>query len=902
MMYAALILVIMSFTSQLVLASQNHFKNQLLGRCPETQLSFTSSDNLRVTEGSGVLNLGISLTKKACTDMQVEYGYYVTSGTVIGTHVSSAVSGIVTIPKGQKTATISFSILQNAVSETEKAVFISLRGGKNTKQKINLKANSVKGILIADDESTYGTVAAVATSGSSICILIDGVLKCWGDDSNGTVGNGATSGFMTTPKTVNAGTSFSAVAMSGGGTACAITTSGVLKCWGSNFNGSVGDGTTANKTSPTTIASGTLYSEISTGVYHTCGITTANVLTCWGNNAQGQLGDGTTSATATTTPKVINSGTTYAKVAAGGYSDGSSYMHTCAITTSGELQCWGRNNNGQVGNNTLTNQLTPVTIDSGVSYTVVRAGGVHNCAITTSGVLKCWGDNSKGQIGDGTLIDKLIPTEIDPGQTYLDVDLGDLYTCAITTSNKLKCWGENTYFNLGNRSNVNERSPVAIDTTENYVSLSAAGGTVNSAQSSACGVTTTGRLKCWGSNNGHMVLDSKGVYGDIGISEANSGLTFASVSVGGHSACGLTPNQDLYCWGANTSGQLGDRTVIPRDSAVLVDPGVKYAMIDIAGGTSMVAPWYPHTCGITTTGVLKCWGSNSEYQLGNGTTVQKIKPTVIDAGTTYSYVATGYSNTCAITTAGVLKCWGDNSKGQLGIGSTVDQSTPTVVASGTTYSVVDVSEAYNNWNYHTCAITTAGEMQCWGSNNQGQLGNGTTAAMVNAPVAIDTAETYAMVTIGGGFLQGYTCGLTTGNKIKCWGNNSYGVLGVGDTTQRTSPTPVDAANDYAKISSKGEVSCAVTTTGQLRCWGYNFYSMVGDGTTTNRSSPVNIDAGKTYVDVGVGHEAGSRSGICGIEASTLKLRCWGYSTYGSVITSPKIIGAPMFIPQVQQNP
>lgn len=890
----------MSLSFELAFAAQNHFNNQLLANCPDAEINFSTSDALTVAEGSGVLNLGIVLSRGACADTPIEYGAYSESG-VVGTHFSSTVSGSVTISKGQKTANISFSILQNALSESEKTLFISLRGARNSRQNIKVGINAMKSIVITDDESAYGVITKVVTSGDSVCILINGAVKCWGTNSVGTVGNG-TSNDSLYPYTVSAGTSFTALTMGGGGAVCAVTTAGVLRCWGSNFGNVLGDGSVASwRTSPVTVDSGTPYLDVSLGQNHGCGITTANVLKCWGatNNNVGQMGDGTT--TGSNIPKVISSGTTYAKVSVYGMNGGLSAHHSCAITTSGELQCWGRNGQGEIGNNTTVNQLSPVPIDSGVSYTIVRSGANHTCGITTSSVLKCWGDNSQGQIGDATLTDRLIPTEVDAAQTYLDVFLGDSYTCGITTSNKLKCWGDNTYFNLGDGTQVDKTSPIIIDSSESY-NLAALGGGVitNSTRAATCAVTTAGRLKCWGNNAGQFVVGT--TTGFNNIRDVNQDIKFASVSVGKGSACGINLNQKLYCWGSNLNGEIGDRGTLARNAAVIVDSKESYTMVSVSNDSTMNAP-FPHACGITTSGVLKCWGSNQLGKLGDGTTVQKIKPKVIDSGITYSYVTAGYYNTCAITTAGVLKCWGENSKGQLGIGSVVSQSLPAVVASGTAYSVVVTSARYDNGNHHTCAITTAGQLQCWGSNHQGQLGNGTTSASPStSPVPIDTGETYAAVSIGSGFLRGFTCGLTTGKKIKCWGNNGAGALGVGDTVARTSPTPVDAVTDYKKLSLKGEISCAVTEAGRLRCWGYNFYKMVGDGTTTNRTSPVDIDASRTYADINLGSEAGSRSANCAIEDVTNRLRCWGFNYNGTLIDGPTTIPTPLIIPQASQLP
>ncbi|MFM6930498.1 MAG: RCC1 domain-containing protein [Bdellovibrio sp.] len=889
-MYVAVILSILAFGVEYAFGAQHHFNNQLLANCPDAKLSFQTAENLRVAEGSGSVNLVVSLTKRACFNTQIEYGYYSGTG-VIGTHFSAEVAGTVTIPKGQKTATISFSILQNALQESEKTLFITLRGAKGTKQKITLKENSSKQILITDDESTYGTITQFATSGNASCIIIGGVLKCWGENSTGSVGDGTTV-TKPNPVVINGGTSYSKVSMNSSGAVCAITGTGVLKCWGSNYSGSVGDGTTLQRNAPVIIDGGQAYSEIATGFRHTCGITNTNVLKCWGDNSKGELGDGTT--TNSTTPKVITvAGVTFAKVAAGGYNGGG--YHTCAISTDGDLYCWGSNSKGELGDNTTTDNATPGLIDSGTKYALVKLGGYSTCGITTTGVLKCWGSNASGLLGDGTLVaTRLVPTTIDAGQNYLDVAISDVSTCGVTSSNKMKCWGDNTYYNLGNWTKTGSRLPIAIDSNENYSSVFVNGGALNAAPSSACGVTTTGGLKCWGNNNGQMVFENSSRFNSI--RQISQSLTFSKFSVGEFSMCGITPSNSLYCWGANNTGQVGDRTQINRDYAVLIDPNTKYSMVDV-GSSSNSSTDTGYACAITTTNELKCWGLNDNSKLGDGTTTTKMKPKVIDYGVQYSTVSVGSIHTCAVTTDGILKCWGANAKGQLGIGSTTAKSTPTVVDSGVTYSSVVVSATYNNGNVHTCGITTDGDLKCWGSNNQGQLGDGTTTASL-IPVVIDSGVKYSKVKIGAGFLQGFTCGITTGQKIKCWGSNTYGGLGVGDTTQRLSPTVVDAANSYKALAAKGEIACAVTVAGRMRCWGYNFYKLVGDNTTTNRLAPVDIDAATVYDDVDVGHTAWVEASNCGIESTTLNLRCWGFNESGAMAL-PNTIGIPAFIPRVQ---
>ncbi len=277
---------------------------------------------------------------------------------------------------------------------------------------------------------------------------------------------------------------------SGSQQGCGITFSGILKCWGDNFNGQLGDGTIIKKLIPTTIDSGVTYSQISNGYTHTCGITLTGILKCWGGNTDGELGDGTT--TSSRIPISIDPGEAYVQVS-------SERSHTCAITVTGILKCWGSNNSGQIGDGTITQRPTPTptTIDPGVFYSQIAAGYLHTCGITTTGILKCWGNNVYGQLGDGSTVQKLNPTIIDFGVTYFQISNGAYHTCGLTPSRVLKCWGNNSSGQVGNGTD-NDGSkiltPTIIDSGVSYYEPRAG-------SSHTCGIdTSSGNIKCWGEN------------------------------------------------------------------------------------------------------------------------------------------------------------------------------------------------------------------------------------------------------------------------------------------------------------------------------------------------------------------------------------------------------------------
>jgi alpha-tubulin suppressor-like RCC1 family protein len=348
--------------------------------------------------------------------------------------------------------------------------------------------------------------------------------------------------------------------------------------------------------------------------------------------------------------------------------------HTCAVTTSGGLKCWGTDGTGQLGNDAaLTNQATPVDVlglTSGVAS--VSAGGNHTCAVTTSGGLKCWGYDSQGQLGnDAALTNKPTPVDVLGLMSGVaSVSAGGYHTCAVTTSGGLKCWGYDFEGNLGNDAALTNK-PTPVD-----------------------------------------------VFG------LTSGV--ASVAAGTQHTCAVTTSGGLKCWGNDAKGQLGN-------DAFLTDKSTPVDVLGFTSGVASVAAGGDHTCAVTTSGGLKCWGDDSQGQLGNDAALTN-KPTPVDVfGLTsgVASVAAGGLHTCAVTTGGGLKCWGTDGTGQLGNDAPLALQPTPVDVLGLTSGVANVSGGYS----HTCAITTGGGLKCWGYDGDGRLGND--AALVNQPTPVD---------------------------------------------------------------------------------------------------------------------------------------------------------------------
>ncbi|MGZ4757974.1 MAG: Calx-beta domain-containing protein, partial [Acidimicrobiales bacterium] len=293
----------------------------------------------------------------------------------------------------------------------------------------------------------------------------------------------------------------------------------------------------------------------------------------------------------------------------------------------------------------------------------------------------------------------------------------------------------------------------------------------------------------------------------------------------------------VECWGENAYGVVGDGTTTDRLTPVAVS--------GLSSGVAEVSVGYYHACALTTVGGVRCWGENSRGELGDGTTATRLSPVAVSGLTSgITSIATGldhahHDHTCAVTTTGGVKCWGDNQFGELGDGTTTDRSTP-VDVSGLTSGVVAVYAG----GTATCAVTTGGGAKCWGNNDAGQLGDGTTT---NRSTPVDVSglgsgvSTIAMSqsSAGEGIGGSHTCAVTTSGAARCWGNDADAQLGDGATgTNRTTPVGVAGlTSGMVGVAVNFWDGCAMASSGAVRCWGS---SEVGDGTSKQRLTPVDV--------------------------------------------------------------
>jgi hypothetical protein len=406
------------------------------------------------------------------------------------------------------------------------------------------------------------------------------------------------------------------------------------------------------------------------------------------------------------------------------------------------------------GGDAASADATTKCVDAGCSKAVATAistGFSHACAVLKEGSIVCWGDNSYGQLGigtiapiidtaalDGSILDTLdgsvinvvtpgsgVPVQVSGISDAVQVAAGGLHTCARLGNGSVKCWGDNAYGQLGDGTHLNS-SDVPVNV---------------------------------------------------------SGITSATVvAAGSHHTCALLSNGSIQCWGCNESGQLGNGTITEDGTLPVAVSGITDATAIVAGGN--------YSCDVSGGGSIQCWGLNGRGEFGNGNTTSSSVPVIAASGisdaTMLSPAVDGWA--CAVLSRGTIECWGYCGCYPTYVPSNPDASVPpdnNIVATPQLISGITSAIGVTSGDYSLCALLGNGTVQCWGSGQYGQLGNGSNMNS-DVPVTVSGISTAGAISGIGDFV----CALLGGGSVQCWGANGSGQLGNGATTDSNVPVTV----------------------------------------------------------------------------------------------------------------
>jgi alpha-tubulin suppressor-like RCC1 family protein len=391
-------------------------------------------------------------------------------------------------------------------------------------------------------------------------------------------------------------------------------------------------------------------------------------------------------------------------------------------------------------------------------------------------------------------------------------------------------WGANTNAGsgtgeLGDATIVDKSSPVLVVGGLNFRTLT------NNGARTFHGITDKGQLWGWGINSNGDIGDGTTVAKSSPVLVAG-GLTFQPIisncDTGGQSTGAvLGTNGSIYTWGIGGSGQLGNGASANSSTIVQVVGGLTFAQIANNGSTML---------GLTTGGTAYAWGANTKGQVGDGTTVNKSSPVAVLGGLTFANIWLSSGGTAfGLTAAGALWAWGANTNGEIGDGTSVAKSSPVLVVGGLTWKQV-IPTGDGGGSGTILGLTTAGAAYGWGNNNKGQVGNNTNQNSLSSPVAVLGGLTFQSLFLSGAG-SSTAFGLTSAGTLWAWGANAAGQVGDGTTVAKSSPVLVVGGLTFQNLFTCGSSIFGATTAGSIYSWGDNTQGKLGVGDVASRSSP-----------------------------------------------------------------
>ncbi|HOW51512.1 MAG TPA: hypothetical protein PLV42_05645 [bacterium] len=637
---------------------------------------------------------------------------------------------------------------------------------------------------------------------------------------------------------------------------CAIAASGDLFCWGANSYGQCGTGELSTVVAPTRLNSTETWAQVSAGGDHTCAITVTGALYCWGDNTYGQIGDGTT--VARTVPLRIAAKSRWSSVAAGASS-------TCAVTDTGSLFCWGNNREGQcLPDSTQEEFHTPFKVYADDWWLVVN----RQCALNREHDIYCWGSAKPLQLEGSLFSPKSVretlgtvcgldldqhtacytgvvapfdDTEDESTQgcnpdasepEYRSLDRSDAHTCGLIRGAGLSCFGDPDYGRAG-------ASQVGY--------YGAKYDSVATGARHTCMKNTDDTVACFGANDRGQLGDGKSLRTTTEPTPVAIEAQWQRLSLGTGLSCALDSLDTVHCWGALHDGEY---TVVDHEhyepyvtiaggpfydislgtSRLLAtsDSGAQY--MDLSGSPGTIddeAPQWKPIPHLTRTTRLYDTNDDLTGCLLNGADLTCWFWFLDTPGTWHAVTPNAFTWTWDDVAISIATGYGLNWRGDMYRWTFGINGNPPLDYPAKPY------EEDRRWlnitagSGHVCGVEYDGLIYCWGNNEYGQLGRGDVENDETPRTVQDPDATLPWITVAAGTL--HTCGLKSDGRLYCWGNNSNGALGVGDTEPRNIPTPVTGDLRWRLIAAGNGHTCAVTTDEKLYCWGLNDAAQTGGG-------------------------------------------------------------------------
>ena len=726
------------------------------------------------------------------------------------------------------------------------------------------------GFCTNGDESCTTELAMISVGARHVCGLdAAGRVLCWGDNHLGQLGI-ADSTSETAPRFITDDSERFITVAAGGEHSCALRDDGRVLCWGNNTNGESIGARGGTIMTPTLVSVSMAtppppLESITAGGSHSCAIG-AGELWCWGER------DFLGFASDVSFMTRIGTRNDWTMASLG-------MTHSCGIA-GGELLCWGTNNSGEAGGSIspFVTTPTPITI-SGKVPIYVGAGNEKTCGIyataadAPSGELWCWGKNEQHEIEPATNTPVTSPRQIGTSAGWSSVTAGAHGICGIRDGNAL-CWG--MYYQGGGGDGHWDSARTADEAVDlgpaDEVAL------VSEAQYQAAGdlgcLRNGSDVACWGSN----------LYGEVGFGVLGSlhpepvaiaspnGQPWRNVVTGHHHTCAQTMDGALWCWGADSYGQI--TAAIPRGGDV--NPCIAGEPCDFATPRAAAPTQLTNADEIATTryatcarqgGTIVCWGVPWDGVLGISSGDATINTVAPPQGQQWADLFGGDEAMCARTTANVLACWG-----RLPDASTYS---PTIQDD----IFLQMTTQLQFGDDFACGARSDGARTCWGHDEYAQLGDGIIGTTVSSPALYTNAQVMFVAAH-----QHHACAITSTSGIACWGDNSRGSAGQPPVTSIvTTPTQVSTSGGpltgCTEVAMSDVFGCAICN-GTPYCWGSNYGFELGRGYAADRSpdyraAPVKVPSG-SYSSIALGSDHG-----CVVNAAG-ELYCWGYGKNGEI--------------------